>query len=754
MRRPDRRYIFCFAALLVTAAPEVRRAEQEPLPVRVLMVYAHDNKAPGVVAFVHQLHAVVSTEMPRRVEFYDEFLDFDHFPNRERWPHLARFIAEKYRGLGFDAIVAEGSLALRFAAEHLRGHFPGLPVVYGLQFEPVVDFAALPADVTGTRLEFSFAATFKLARSLQPDAERVVLVGGAAAMDSVLMAAAVREIRPFLGGLELIVLQNWTYDSLLESLRELPPRTMVILSSFRRDRRGQKFNSGDLIASLTRVSPVPVYGIARNWVGDGIVGGSVMEFGDNGTQTGRMLVRVLRRAPGTPVPAAEVAAAPLVVDWRQLGRWKFSERALPPGTQVLFRTSTVWERYRTGILIALLVFIAQSVLIALLLLERKRRINAQRALEDQVAYEQMIAELTLDTVRNSPAERPGAFTAALAHIGEYAGATAAVLNVRADADNLPQTRFVWSNGQDRSTVEASELAQTKPRAQLEIPLVAESRPLGSLELTRVGDAGWPAGLATRLGAASELIAGALARARAARALEETRGQVAHMGRVATMGELAAAVSHELRQPLSAIRANAEAGALVLAKASPDLAMAREIFQDIVNDDVRASQVIDHLRMLLRKEKPTTASVDLNSICRHAVQLLAHEATFRRIRLELALESELPPVSGDAVQLQQVVLNLTLNAMDATATADARQVLVRTAVNGAAVEISVRDTGPGLQLETQSHLFESFFSTKPHGLGMGLAIVRSIVEWHHGLVRGENDPAGGAVFSVLLPMDPG
>src|SRR5206468_10913583 len=136
--------------------------------------------------------------------------------------------------------------------------------------------------------------------------------------------------------------------------------------------------------------------------------------------------------------------------------------------------------------------------------------------------------------------------------------------------------------------------------------------------------------------------------------EETRRQIAHLGRVAMVGELAAAVSHELRQPLAAIRANAEAGALLLAKSPPDLYEATRIFRDIVDDDVRAADIIDHILLLLRKDKPANGTVDLNEICRQAVHLLKRDALLRRTRLELSLESKLAPVAGDAIQLQQVV----------------------------------------------------------------------------------------------------
>jgi signal transduction histidine kinase len=212
------------------------------------------------------------------------------------------------------------------------------------------------------------------------------------------------------------------------------------------------------------------------------------------------------------------------------------------------------------------------------------------------------------------------------------------------------------------------------------------------------------------------------------------------------------MSHELRQPLSAIRANAEAGALLLAKSPDDVATAQQIFKDIVDDDVRAAEVIDQVRALLRKDDPPMAHIDVNTICQHAARLLHGDARLRHTRRDLSLQPGLPLVFGDPVQLQQVVLNLTINALDAASASpdESRSVTITTQSDKASVEIAIRDTGGGLAPDVKQHLFESFFSTKTRGLGLGLVIVRSIVDRHNGRIFAENHSLGGAVFRVVLP----
>jgi signal transduction histidine kinase len=419
---------------------------------------------------------------------------------------------------------------------------------------------------------------------------------------------------------------------------------------------------------------------------------------------------------------------------------------------VLFREPTPWQRYRTVVLITLALITAEALLIGLLLLERRRRKLAQLALDDQAAYEQMMAKLTADAAHHSLDNASRGLDAALARVATYAHASAAMLVEYSETRLEPLTRIFWPNDGEPGAPAVFTRESAADEAQLEIPLTADGSSIGTLVLRRSNNAGsWTPKLVNRIEAASEIIASALARSRAARAIEEARRQVAHMARVALVGELAATMSHELRQPLAAIRANAEAGALLLARSPNHSPEAREIFQHIVADDARAVEVIEGVRRLLRKDERVAKAIDLNEVCRDAVRLLENDARIRHTRLALSLAPTVPLVMGDPVQLRQAVLNLALNGLEAASTsATERSVLVETASCGGHVEVAVHDSGPGIPASVAPHLFESFFSTKDSGLGLGLVIVRSIVERHNGRVRADSGSLGGAVFRVRLP----
>jgi len=619
---------FGFATLALSLCAPHAAAQQQVRPTRVLVLYQQQAETQSMVEFSQPLQRTIRQELGAPVDFYQESLDFDRFAGREQSPALADYLDEKYRRHGIDVVVPVGGRALRFAIDRLSHVLPKVPIVFALCAAPQTDTTSLPANVTGRISSPSrFTPTLWMARRLQPDAERIVVVSGGGKADSISVAAVVSAAAEFKDSLELDMLQGLSLSELLPRLRALPPRSIIIFANFRHNERGHAFEPLDLVGTFARAAAAPMYAQVGNYVGEGIVGGSVVRFDDEGARTGRLVVRVLRRHAGEPMPPMEPIVKSFVADWRQLRRFGLQEERLPPGTQLLFREPTAWERHQTVVLPTLAVIGAELLLIGSLLIERRRRIHAQLHAE------------------------------------------------------LQQQR-----------------------------------------------------------------------------VDETRRQVAHMGRVALLGELVGTMSHELRQPLAAMRANADTGVRLVRRQQSvfreeDRELYDEIFRAIADDDARASDIISRIRALVRREELPQQPVDLNEVCRTAARLLQYDALTRRTVLALSLDPGHPMVTGDPIQFQQVVLNLILNALEAAAASDAPRVEISTAVRGDDVEVAVRDNGPGLAADVRRHLFESFFTTKPQGLGLGLAIVHSIIERHNGRVQAENGALGGAIFSVVLPRTP-
>jgi C4-dicarboxylate-specific signal transduction histidine kinase len=230
--------------------------------------------------------------------------------------------------------------------------------------------------------------------------------------------------------------------------------------------------------------------------------------------------------------------------------------------------------------------------------------------------------------------------------------------------------------------------------------------------------------------------------------------VAHLSRVAMLGELSGALSHELNQPLTAILANARAAQRLMAHERPDLAEVREILGEIADADRRAGEVITRLRAFLQNGEMQLSPVDLNEVACEVLTLVYSDLILRRVTVDTTgLSPDLPGVFGDRVQIQQVLLNLLLNACDAIAPDGLdRQVTLSTAAGAdGTVELSLADRGTGIPPEKIQHIFEPFFTTKPDGLGLGLSICRSIVTAHEGRLWAENNVDGGATFRLRLPV---
>ncbi|HEV8117420.1 MAG TPA: ATP-binding protein, partial [Thermoanaerobaculia bacterium] len=238
-------------------------------------------------------------------------------------------------------------------------------------------------------------------------------------------------------------------------------------------------------------------------------------------------------------------------------------------------------------------------------------------------------------------------------------------------------------------------------------------------------------------------------------MQEAEGRLANAARLTVLGELATSIAHEIRQPLGAILANTEAAQLMLDTGPTDekqLAELREILDDIQREDLRASAVIHHIRSLMQHRPPLMEALSMNTIVRDVVRFVAPEARDRHVRVDLDLSDSLPSVSGDRVQLQQVLMNLIVNGIDAISeTPDAvRTLWIRTSGRDGEVVVEVKDAGHGIASEVLSRLFQSFVTTRRDGLGLGLSLSRTIMESHGGRITAENNPHRGATFRCVLP----
>jgi two-component system, LuxR family, sensor kinase FixL len=232
-----------------------------------------------------------------------------------------------------------------------------------------------------------------------------------------------------------------------------------------------------------------------------------------------------------------------------------------------------------------------------------------------------------------------------------------------------------------------------------------------------------------------------------------RNEVTHLLRAASLGELSSALAHELYQPLSAILSNAQAAQLLIARGNFEMKHIRDILDDIVQDDRRASEVISRMRTLMRKGEFNPEELQANELIQEVIKLMRYDLMAHKVRVVTELATPLPPIRGDRVQLQQVLINLVLNAIDAMSqqAESSRSITLRT--QGAEqdfVQISVADTGTGIQSGAEERIFQPYYTTKPNGMGLGLSLSRTILLAHGGRLWSENGGFGGAVFYLTVP----
>lgn len=329
--------------------------------------------------------------------------------------------------------------------------------------------------------------------------------------------------------------------------------------------------------------------------------------------------------------------------------------------------------------------------------------------------------------------------------------------------NLPWTHGKATRGEAVSFTSIDELPPEAardvetfrrhgPKSSVTIPLIANDQVFGALAFATLREErNWREDEIVELKLVAQIIGNVVGRQRAELQEEQLRAELLHAMRVATLGELAAALSHELNQPLAAILSNAQAARRFIADGTIDLDELCGILDDIVRDDKRASGVIHNLRAMVSKRPALRETCCLNELVREVRELLNGEMTAEGIEIRLLLAPTLPRVEGARVELQQVLVNLLLNATQAMKETprELRHIDIETHDENGAVSVSIRDHGCGIPPERLGTVFNPFYTTKSSGLGMGLAICRRVIETHAGRIEARNHADGGATFSFSL-----
>jgi C4-dicarboxylate-specific signal transduction histidine kinase len=702
----------------------------------VLIIHTNQRPTPAAIVIEDTLRKTVPETLGRPVELYSEYLDIEWPSSSSYGDALSEFLRLKYAERDVRVIVASAPQALRFAIRLRDTQFRGVPIVHiAMPQDLLPTFKSVP-NIVGRPIDLDPTQTLQLALRLQPDAKRFVFVLGATERDRIwerrLRAAVARlglDVEPeYIVGLPTADVQR--------RVAELAPTAVVFSPGYYVDGAGAVSTPRQSIEVIARASAAPVYGPLDTFLGSGIVGGYVAPYEMQTNQAAATIVRLLEGAAPPDIVTMPIANVPLV-DWRQLQRWRLSEQLLPADAVVMFREPTAWDKYGREVSIGAGILVLQAALIGALLVERRSRRRTAFALQE--SHEQMN------------------LAARAARLSFWVWDSA-----RDKVRAITHTRQLGRGGRSvalRDVLESVHPADREDvgRAVGQALATGEELDVQYRVVDSGGDVRWMAarGRAEK-GNADRLVGVALditdRRAAELRAAED-RMALRHMTRVSMVGQLSAAIAHQLNQPLAAILGNAEAAEKMLGRNNVDLAELREICGDIVSEDHRASEIIRKLGELYKRGDMKVESVDLNALILETLDLLRTELLIRSVAPVTHLAPALPPVDGGHVQLQQVVLNLVLNAADAMSgvPVEERRLVVRTETEGSEVRLYVVDNGTGIAASDVKSVFSPFWSTKPGGMGVGLAICHSIVTAHRGRVSAANNAEGGATFCVTLPI---
>jgi len=669
---------------------------------------------------------------PERVTLYPESLLLPQ--DEATLDRAAAGFLNRYRDLKIDVLMCDTLYVHDFLERHPE-LWPGVPRVYFNVDTSVTRQPGFGPNATGAAIRLEVASTIDFALRLQPDARQVVLVGGHAEEDLYWFRVATKHLRENHPGRRVRSLDTLPFQEQLAELRKLTRNDVAIFLTIFRDAAGESFQPFQVLRDIAQASNAPAYHFHKHAIREGFVGGVTVEWELLGRQASELALRVLRREPADSIPDQPPLPGVPLANWRQLERWGIPQDRLPEGTETLFRPPSLWRDYRGYVIVGTAVVVLQALLLVGLLRQYLRRVRIEAELRESESRFRTMADHAPVMVWMSDTDR-----------------------------RVEWINKTWLDFTGRTQAEARGDGWTRAIHPDDLPRLQDFSERGGPIEYRLrrhdGRYRWVLSNTTWRGPAGGPLRGYVGscvditdRKEAEESAQKNQAEMARLSRLALMGELTASLSHELNQPLAAIRANAEAAQFLLERTPPGLDTVRDCLADIVRDDYRASEIINGLRGFAKRQPTAVAPLDVRTLVGEVVVLAHSDALHHRVKVSSSHESDLPSIQGDRISLQQVLLNLLMNAIAATGNspADRREVLLSTAASEGAVRVTVRDWGHGIAPDAMDQLFQPFFTTKAEGLGMGLPICKNIIEQHRGRIWAENHPEGGAAFSFTLPI---
>jgi PAS domain S-box-containing protein len=419
----EKALLFVLLLLALPLLSPVVASGEEPLK-RVLIFSSEDQHVPAITLINQAIRSTMKNSLPGGVQFFYEAQDNFRIPNDKYEAELVSLLQRKYDGERIDLIYVLGPPAVRFLLKHQGELFSDTPVVLIVQDQNRLPDLNLGAHVAVVSGKIELRPTLDIALTLHPQTQKVVVVAGKAPADTALVELAQREFRPYEGKVEFTYLTGLPIEELQTKLAALPDKSIVFYLSVQSDNAARNYTSPEVFALIAPSSSAPIYGGSQTYMGNGLIGGRLIDFEAIGTRAAETGLRILAGESPQNIPLQTVPSTTMF-DWRQLRRWGISEGKLPPGSVVRFKELTFWELYKWRIVGVISLCILEAMLIALLLVSRVRRRQAERASDASAAQAEAERRHLGEVVSNVPGivwesrSEPGASTRKAAFVNDY-----------------------------------------------------------------------------------------------------------------------------------------------------------------------------------------------------------------------------------------------------------------------------------------------------------------------------------------------
>ena len=589
-------------------------SEKKPAPKRILAIFAFKQAMPFGYYTAESMRETLASESSYPVELNVEFADLARYPDETYLARIVHFYKFKYSKEKFDLIMAIGDESAELMVEYGNELFGNIPIV---AIGSGLDSLAKESENSNTiflKWGWDIGKTVEIIQDLLPKTQHLYFISGTSASDLSIRNVALKDLRNTNVNFKTSFITDFAAPEMLKNISHLPDDSVIFFLSVLRDINNEGFISRDLMRMVSEQANVPTFGMSDTYLGLGIVGGKLLSPKYQGRRLIRTALKILN-GESIKNTGSLKEDNQLMFDWRQLKRWSINEDNLPQNSVVKYKEKSIWDAHKGKIIGAIVIILSQSLAVTLLLIQRKRRSQAE----------------------------------------------------------------------------------------------SESRRL--------------------------------------------RDDLAHVSRVLSMGEIATSLAHEVNQPLTAIQSYAQAAQRFLQRDPPEYEEGCKSLEGVVEGSRRAKEVIQRIRMTLEKEPPERSPNKVRNLIHGVLLLIQGKVDEKKILLKLNIENQLPMVICDQVQLQQVLLNLLINSIEAICeNGDGVRELTIFAnkEKDDHVMISVKDSGVGIDEKIINQPFEAFYTTKKEGMGMGLSISRSIIEDHGGRLWITKNSDRGVTVSFTVP----